>query len=1101
MIEISAAAHLFGWQISMSYLPFWTRRRFLAGSAVAAAVAAGDPLAFAQKHQPPRSAASSPEEIAGKVRGLMKGQTARPMRYRPGNGGFHVQNGSEFFNRPLYGPNNAFRVDAGDLPEFSLYLPGHGGNLRLGIASEGTSKWLHEAHKIDAVYRAGRMFYEVRDPLLQQGVLRIEIMTQAEGSGLYVCVEATELPAGIRLLWAFGGVSGRKGKRGGDIGCEVEPVSLFFQLRPEECKGNVYTLHENTASLHSKAADMTFHFPLTSTLGLGDATRWNAGWEALSCQPAAEIALPILIGSVEIATGIPLSIVLQRETESQPPLNKPFDDAIADRARQLDAISSRVSITTPDEYINLVAGALNTAADAIWDSAQGCVMHGAVAWRVPLAGWRGPYVLDATGQHARFRQHARHWIARQDRSPVTTSDPATGRPDLGTHLARSENLLHSRGDISHNHYDMNLVFFDAVLRHLQWTGDLVFAKEIWPALVLHLGWERRLFRRTYRVDGANLPLYEAYACIWASDNLQYNGGGAAHSTAYNYYANKWAARIARLIGEDATQYEHEAELIREGMSKLLWLPEQGTFAESKDILGTQTAYTSPALWTVYHTIDSEVASPRETRQMAAERLAALRHVPIRGEGVPAEDLYMLSCSNWMPYIWSLNLLLLAENMHMALALWQAGLADDAFRIFKGSLIDSMFQGLTPGNFHMTSQLDVHRQEAQRDFGDPIGITSRALIEGLFGIQPNILDKTVTIRPGFPSAWNNAALDHPDIHLKWQRKAQRESFTVTSHFAAPVKLILHLRAQRTGASVKINGSAVHATHLHNSSNAQIEIRAGRGSSWDIEVEWLGELIVPQSAIATRAPAHTEQPVRTIHSEAHAEPIDISTLLTHRISDIFTRSYTAPRSPYCSLSIPKQGIGAWAAFATQPQIDDRGLYRDSGVLKTPLNVPFRVPKDRIAPNCVFLSQWQQDRSSIELPLTGKAVSLYLLLAGTTFPQCSRMTHAIIRAHYIDGSSSTLELRNPENWWPIEQDYLIDDYLFIDEAPFTPRVDLRTGSVRILDPISFRGKGTTVEGGAANIVELALDPDKSLRGLSIEVKLYGIVVGLLSVTLVRS
>ncbi|HEU5340644.1 DUF4450 domain-containing protein [Edaphobacter sp.] len=1086
----------------MSYFPFWTRRRFLAGSTVAAALIAGDPLAFAQRHQSPHSAASSPEEITGKVRGLMKGQTARPMRYLPGNGGFHVQNGSEFFNRPLYGPNNAFRVDAGDLPEFSLYLPGHGGNLRLGIAAEGSAKWLHEAHKIDAVYRAGRMFYEVRDPLLQQGALRVEIMTMAEGSGLYIHVEAAELPAGARLLWAFGGVSGRKGKRGGDIGCEVEPVSLFFQLRPEECKGNAYALHENTSSLHSKAADMMFHFPRGSVLGLGDAARWNAGWEALSRPSAAEITLPVLLGSVEIASGEPLSIALRRETESQSPLNEPFADAIAARALQLDAISTRVSITTPDEYINLAAGALNTAADALWDSAQGCVMHGAVAWRVPLAGWRGPYVLDATGQHDRFRQHARHWIARQNRSPITTSDPATGHPDPGSHLARTENLLHSRGDISHNHYDMNLVFFDTVLRHLQWTRDLDFAKEIWPALMLHLDWERRLFRRTYTVDGANLPLYEAYACIWASDNLQYNGGGAAHSTAYNYYANKWAARIAKLIGEDPAPYEREADLIRQGMSELLWLPEQGTFAESKDILGMQTAYTSPALWTIYHTIDSEVASPSEAQQMVAERLAALRHVPIHGEGVPTEGLYILPCSDWMPYIWSLNLLLLAENMHMALALWQAGRADEAFRIFKGNLIDSMFQGLTPGNFHMTSQLDVHRQEAQRDFGDPIGIASRALIEGLFGIKPNLLDETVTIRPGFPSSWNNAALDHPDIHLKWQRKEQHESFAVISHFAKPVELILHLRAPRTGAvAVKINGSAVHATHLHNSPNAQIEIRASKSSSWNIEVEWSGELIAPQPAIAARVLAHTQQPARTIRSEEHAEPIDLSALLTHRLSDLFTRSYTAPRSPYCSLSIPEQGIGAWAAFDTQPQIDDRGIYRASGILETPLNVPFHVPQDRSAPNCIFLSHWQQDRSSIEIPLSGKASSLYLLLAGTTFPQCSRMTHAVIRAHYIDGSSSTLELRNPENWWPMEQDYLIDDYLFVDEAPCPPRVDLRTGSVRILDPISFRGKGTTVEGGAATIVELALDPDRPLRNLSIEVKLYGIVVGVLSATLVRS
>lgn len=50
----------------------------------------------------------------------------------------------------------------------------------------------------------------------------------------------------------------------------------------------------------------------------------------------------------------------------------------------------------------------------------------------------------------------------------------------------------------------------------------------------------------------------------------------------------------------------------------------------------------------------------------------------------------------------------------------------------------MYQGLCPGNLHLTSQLDPHRGETQRDFGDSIGTTARALVEGLFGILPDLL---------------------------------------------------------------------------------------------------------------------------------------------------------------------------------------------------------------------------------------------------------------------------------------------------------------------------------------------------------------------------
>ena len=211
-----------------------------------------------------------------------------------------------------------------------------------------------------------------------------------------------------------------------------------------------------------------------------------------------------------------------------------------------------------------------------------------------------------------------------------------------------------------------------------------------------------------------------------------------------------------------------------GMQELLWLPDQGAFAESKDLYAPQTAYNNPALWTVYHTIDSEVPTPRQAWQMAAERIAVLGRIPVHGEGVPAGNFYMLSCSNWMPYLWSLNLIVLAENTHMALALWQAGMADEAFALFKGNLLDSMFMGLCPGDFHMTSALDPHRQEAQRDFGDPIGITSRAYVEGLFGVQPNLIANEIKLRPGFPREWNHASLTHKDFDFLLRREGMTET---------------------------------------------------------------------------------------------------------------------------------------------------------------------------------------------------------------------------------------------------------------------------------------------------------------------------------------
>ncbi|MDE1177162.1 MAG: DUF4450 domain-containing protein [Edaphobacter sp.] len=1155
----------------MSPDPHWSRRQFLLHSAAAAALSSNR-LLLSQAARP-QSAAASPEEILGDVRPLLHGNTALPLRYQPVNRGFVIRNGSEFFNRPLYGANIAFRVDAGDRPEFSLYLPGHGGNLRLAVSIGETSFWLHQAEEIVATYRDGLMHYRIADPHLHGGSIEVQSFTVGNGSGLQLIVTPTQLPPEARLLCAFGGVSGRRGKRGGDIGCESEPVAQFFQLRPEECTGNIYTVSAPSpvspvaVRVQAHAATLDLSLPPGTQTRIADATNWNTPPETL-WRSATETTpkLPILLASTVPDQPLHLHLFRVDVPHSTAPLTplqalaqNQLQTEAATRIATLAETAHRLQASTPDAFIDAAASALSTASDALWDEAAGCVMHGAVAWRVPLAGWRGPYCLSSLGWHERFQRHSRHWLARQNISPVTTTGPvATGHPDPGSHLARTENLLHSQGDLSHNHYDMNLVFFDALIRHLRWTGDRNLAREAWPALQRHLAWEQRLFRRAYQHNGDELPLYEAYAAIWASDNLQYNGGGVAHSTAYNLFAHEAAAHLATLLGEDAAPYAAEATLIRRALTTLLWIAPTGSIGESKDILAQQTVYTSPALWTVYHTIDSEAVTPLEAWQMAAERLYTLPHVPVHGADVPSEQLFQLACSDWLPYIWSLNLLLLAENMHFALALWQAGDADNAYRIFKGNLLDSLFQGLSPGNFHMTSPLDVHRQEAQRDFGDPIGISSRAFVEGLFGVQPNLLSNTIVLRPGFPSHWSHASLHHIDFDLAWQRSNSTETLHFTSRLQESVPVTLLLRAPRTGTPrVHLDGKPIAAIWLEDAIGAPtLKIVCPASRSLAVEIVWAGAPApaIPQhqsyplhaplhlpagiSLSAIHDPQHclrnghaVSPGVHTIFARMHhgscrwllpitftaaaaplsaaplaltagerIEPLDLTPHLQHHLRQIFQRDYDSPRSSFCSLSIPRQGIGAWAAFDTQPVIDDSGLRSLPGELTTPQGLRFRIPAHD-APNCRFLSLWQQDDASLQLSLEGSATALHLLLTGSTFPQTSRMTHATVTVHYASGEPATLALRNPETWWPIEQDYLFDDYLFTNDAPLPTRVDLRTAKVRILDRPAFKGKGTKVEGGAATILSLPLDSQRELRSLEIKVELYGPVLALIALSLTRS
>jgi hypothetical protein len=104
------------------------------------------------------------------------------------------------------------------------------------------------------------------------------------------------------------------------------------------------------------------------------------------------------------------------------------------------------------------------------------------------------------------------------------------------------------------------------------------------------------------------------------------------------------------------------------------------------------------------------------------------------------------------------------------------------------------------------------------------------------------------------------------------------------------------------------------------------------------------------------------------------------------------------------------------------------------------------------------------------------------------------------YTDGTSARLALANPETWWPIEQDYFIDDFQFRDDAALPIRVDLKTGDMRVLEHESFKGRGGKISGGAATVLELALDPRKELKSLTVRALANDVVIGLMAATLVR-
>jgi hypothetical protein len=95
----------------------------------------------------------------------------------------------------------------------------------------------------------------------------------------------------------------------------------------------------------------------------------------------------------------------------------------------------------------------------------------------------------------------------------------------------------------------------------------------------------------------------------------------------------------------------------------------------------------------------------------------------------------------------------------------------------------------------------------------------------------------------------------------------------------------------------------------------------------------------------------------------------------------------------------------------------------------------------------------------------------------------------------------LKNPENWWPVEQDYYRDGYAFNTGAPYPVRIHLKSGRVVSTgDGTDRLFNGKMIEGGAASLLDMPLRADKTLRSLSLEALAGDVVIGLMAVTLAR-
>ena len=991
----------------------------------------------------------------------------RKYQYRPEGREIVCLNGENRYTRAFYGTYGPFRLETSDRPVFATFKKGECRNLRLYAIIGKERIPLDSAYfDCEARYLGGRRTY-----FLTHGNLRIDIYAMAS----FIHDEDA--------VWRF----------------------ITSEVRNGRAKTPSGKIHFEAVLTNSRSSK----FQRNGDLGVDDLTKFEA---APNAQPVSVISWDAR-GETYLLLKDNKDLAADKASTSNR-VKGELQQRFSDEESMRHSIMSRVEINTPDPLFNTLGSVLMAAADGLWDGKTW--QHGCIGWRIPLAGWRGCYVGDAVGWTDRSYRHFQAYARSQVKDvPATLPHP---RQDSAMNMARAEKRwgtqMYSNGyicrypdrnDVMH-HYDMNLNYIDGLLWHLSYDADERKLREFWPVLKSHLEWEKRNF------DPDGDHLYDAYCCIWASDALYYNGGAVTHSSAYNYRGNLLAARIAEIIGEDGKPYREEAEAILRAMNERLWMKDRGHWAEFQDLMGLKRLHKSAALWTIYTPIDCGACTSEQAYLATKYVDRDIPHIPIVIDGEESNG-YTLSTTDWMPYAWSTNNVAHEEVANMALPYFQAGRTDEGFRLLKSDLTDEMLLGKSPGNFGQISFYDRERNEAYRDFGDNLGITSRAIVNGLFGITPDALNGQCVLKPAFPEEWHEASIRTPYLSFSYKREGNRDIYHIEQHFSQPLKIIVRTNAG-CGAYMDTEGSAAETQTITVERNllpkppTYPEIPSSRNDICsDDYLRRMGlEDITPNAA-------------------GRHEMIDLTASYNANLNDIFRNRYESPRPPYTTLQIPVQGIGEWCHPKTMAEIDDSGLRACAtplqgsdklGVYDTGKGLSFLIPRQGI--NIVFSSLWDNYPDEVSVPISTKSRSYnaaYLMMAGTTNNMQSRIDNALVMAEYEDGSCDTLRLENPINWPTVNEEFIFDGKAFWS-APVMPlRFRLDNGGVgrqinarELLSVIPSKHDGKekkigdnnryAIDKGAGVILKMPLDSARKIRAIRVKTLSNDIVVGLMAVTL---
>jgi len=699
---------------------------------------------------------------------------------------FVRHNGDRYCNRPLY-CNHTYAVALGGDKPYAMVGDGKAflGNLMFALVRQGQGKWLHNATDITSKYRPGRMEWIVKDAAWGATTIHLEVVPAAQGAGMVARVRVENVLPGDTLLWASGGFHYEKASILMTMDMTSQPMAYIMRgFQATDCANNQVQAQGNSWTLQTTIAEKS------KTLAVGtcsadtkivfaDAGAWENPVALLSSHGKK---LPIACGTVALADNQDVYWALGNSQDIS--ALKSVAEQFAAGMQRVTDIEKRVVVETPDPWLNAAVGASANANDATFRA--GIYTHSGMRWGVPLLGWRTVYGGTVFGWHDNVKTDARNFISRQITESAKPSAHADPKADLTSQAPDSRLFGKGRIDFHHPyHYDMQSQFFDQIQHAWRWTGDAELEKLLRPSLDLHCEYIKDCF------DPYSLGIYESYANTWPTDDQWYNGGGTSEETAYAYASEKTALQLAQRAGDKSGIMLHteNVERIRKAFFDLLWIQRLGYPGAYREQIGYKRLHESPWLYAIFCPIDAGLLDAEQAAQALQFSEWGLERVKMPYGGDQCWP------SQWVPSIWSVREMWPGDNYQLALAYFQAGLADDGWKVLHGTFPQQMLYGKVPG--------DMGHPAGGTDFNDCNSMFARAVVEGLFGYTPDYPNGIVKIAPQFPSDWDYAAISTADVSMKYQRSGVDTTFHVTlaKACAQDVQLPVSTRAVQ---SVTVNG---------------------------------------------------------------------------------------------------------------------------------------------------------------------------------------------------------------------------------------------------------------------------------------------------------